>query len=361
MKIIKNNNLQIKEVLNILARGGLIIYPTETMYGIGADATNPIAIKKLSFYKKRPLGKPYSIAVVDQKMAEEYVSLNNSAKNLYKNLLPGPITVISNGKHKVAPGVESETGTLGIRIPDYPLVLDILKVFGKPITATSANASYQKRPYKISDILDNISSKQKSLIDLIIDAGELPHHEPSTVVDTTLDDIMVLRQGDIKLKDKNKILSRSEENTQNIAKDLWQKYEIYHGERSIIFALEGQMGVGKTQFVKGLARGIGIKEGVVSPTFDIELDYENKKRKIKLAHIDAWRMSSEKEVVDLQFDKKINEKSIVAIEWADRVADYIRSYNEEAIIIWVKIEYPSYKRKPQSVSENERLISWGVI
>jgi L-threonylcarbamoyladenylate synthase len=361
MRIFKKNNLHIKDIVYVLARGGLIIYPTETMYGIGVDATNPIAIKKLSYYKKRPLGKPYSIAVVNQKMAEEYVSLNNSAKNLYKNFLPGPITVVSKGKHRVAPGVESETGTLGIRIPDYPLVLKILKVYGKPITATSANASYQKRPYKVSDILDNISSKQKSLIDLIIDAGELPHHEPSTVVDTTLDDVTILRQGDIKLKDKNKILSRSEENTQNIAKDLWQKYEKYHGLRAIIFALEGQMGSGKTQFVKGLARGTGIKEGVVSPTFNIELDYENKKRKIKLVHIDAWRMSSEKEIADLQFDKKINEKSILAIEWADRVAGYIRSYQEEAIIIWVKIEYPSYHDRSKSGTENERLISWGVI
>ena len=361
MKKIKAKNLQIKDIINVLERGGLIVYPTETMYGIGADATNPVAIKKLSFYKKRPLGKPYSIAVVDQKMAEDYVFLNNSAKNLYKNFLPGPITVISKGKHKVAPGVESETGTLGIRIPDYPLVLDILKGFGKPITATSANASYQRRPYKTSDILDNISSKQKSLIDIIIDAGELPHNEPSTVVDTTFDDIMVLRQGDLKLKNKNNILSRSEENTQNIAKDLWQKYEKYHGQRAIIFALEGEMGAGKTQFVKGLARGIGIKDGVVSPTFNIELDYENKKRKIRLAHIDAWRMSSEKEIADLQFDKKINDKSIVAIEWADRVADYIRGYNDEAIIVWVKIEYPTNQRKSHSVSENERLISWGII
>lgn len=353
MKIIKIDNLKIKDVIKILDRGGLIIYPTETMYGVGVDATNFKAIKKLTNYKKRPFGKPYSIAVVDQKMAENYVFLNNSAKKLYKTFLPGPITVVSNGKHKVAPGVESELGTLGIRIPDHSLVLKILKAFEKPITATSANSSYQKRPYKITDILENISDKQKSLIDLIIDAGELPHNEPSTVVDTTLDDITILRQGDIELKDKKKILSRSEENTQNIAKELWQKYEKYLGQRAIIFALTGPMGSGKTQFVKGLARGTGIKEKVVSPTFNIELDYENKKRKIKIVHIDVWRMSSDKELLDLQFESKIDDKSIIAIEWADKVADLIRKYNEEAIIIWVKIEY-------STDSENERLISWGI-
>lgn len=194
MKIVKKENLNINEIIKTLKSGGLIVYPTETMYGIGADATNTKAIKKLSPYKKRPFGKPYSIAVSNQRMAKEYIYLNKTGKNLYKSFLPGPMTVVSWGKHKVAPGVESENGTLGIRIPNYPLVLEIVKKFGKPITATSANQSYQKRPYKISDILENISVRQKKLIDLIIDAGELPHNEPSTVVDTTLDDLTILRR-----------------------------------------------------------------------------------------------------------------------------------------------------------------------
>ena len=119
----------------------------------------------------------------------------------------------------------------------------------------------------------------------MIDAGELPHNEPSTVIDTTLDDKpIILRQGEIKLKRKNEVLSRSEENTQNIAKELWQKYDSFAGKRAIIFALEGKMGVGKTQFVKGLARAMGIKEQVTSPSYDLLNAYT------KLIHIDTWRM-----------------------------------------------------------------------
>jgi len=329
-----------------------VVYPTETLYGIGAGATNSEAVKKLTEYKNRPFGKPYSIAVTGQKMAEEFVELNETAKNLYKEFLPGPLTIVSRGKHKVATGVESENGTLGIRVPDYKLVINIVKKLGKPVTATSANASYKKRPYKISDILDNISDRQKDLIDLIIDAGELPHNEPSTVIDTTLDDPVTLRQGEIKLTDKNEVLSRSEEATQNLAKELWQKYEIHKGKRAIIFALQGEMGTGKTIFTKGLAHAMGITELVTSPTYTLENRYSIPDTRDSLYHIDTWRMENAEELKALGFEDLIKGKSVVAIEWAERVADIIREFDDEAIIVWVKIEFGKGK--------NERKISWGV-
>lgn len=347
MKIININDKAVETSVKILSNGGLVIYPTETLYGIGADATNQEAINKLTTYKNRPFGKPYSIAVTDEAMASNYVELNKTAKNFYQKFLPGPLTVISNGKHIVAKGVESEDGTLGIRIPDYKLVTDIIKNFGKPITSTSANASYKKRPYKISDILDNISDKQKKLIDLIIDAGTLPPNEPSTVIDTTLDDTIVLRQGDIKFKDKNEIQSRNEESTKNLAKELWQKYEQYKNIRPIIFALQGEMGTGKTIFTKGLALAMGITELVTSPTFAIENEYGD------LFHFDAWRLEKSEELRALGFEDLIKNKKVIAVEWADRVPDIIREFDDEAIIIWVKIEYGK--------GENDRVLSWGNI
>jgi L-threonylcarbamoyladenylate synthase len=350
MEVIKNDGKSVEAAVGVLKTGGLVIYPTETLYGIGADATNPEAIKKLSQFKDRPFGKPYSIAVTDREMAQEFVELNYSAKNLYKEFLPGPLTVISNGKHKVAKGVESEDGTLGIRIPDYKLVIDIVKNFGKPVTATSANASYKKRPYRIADILDNISDKQKSLIDLIIDAGELPPNEPSTVIDTTLDDPVTLRQGQIKLTQRNEVLTRNEENTENLAKEIWQKYETHKGKRAIVFALQGEMGTGKTIFTKGLARAMGITELVTSPTYALENEYAT--GSYKLFHIDAWRLEKSGELRALGFEDLIKNKSVISVEWAERVADTIREFDDEAIIIWVKIEFGK--------GENERKISWGV-
>lgn len=353
MIIKKTNQIKLAEIISILKRGGLVIMPTETLYGAMVDATNRIAVEKLSLYKNRPLGKPFSVAVNSKTMAEDYVYLNKTAEFLYEKYFPGPLTVVSKGKHKVARGTESENGSLGIRIPKHSLVLKVIDKLGKPLTATSANSSYKKRPYKISDILDNLSKKQRGLIDLIIDAGELPHNEPSTVIDTTYDDPVVLRQGDIKLKNNVEVLSTSDEATKNIAKEMWQSFEKYEGERAIVFALEGEMGTGKTQFTKGLAKAMGIDEEVVSPTFILESDYDLEGKRTKLIHIDTWRMQKPQELLELGFNKQIRNKFVFSIEWAEKVANIIREYDEEAIIIWVKIKYGK--------KENERLISWGTL
>lgn len=350
MKIIKQNHKAVALIVKYLSEGKLTFMATETVYIAAVDATNAEAVKKLIAFKNRPFGKPFSVGVTDITMAQKYVQLNETARNLYKRFLPGPVTVVSKGLHTVAPGVEAENGTLGIRIPDYDFFQRACNKFGKPITATSANSSYQRRPYKLEDILDNISSKQKGLIDLMVDAGELPHNEPSTVIDTTIeDDPIVLRQGDIKLSGKNEVLSRSEENTQNLAKELWQKYQDHHNKRAIVYALEGQMGSGKTVFVKGLARAMGLGQNVTSPSYDLLNSYDD-----KLTHIDTWRMlEPNRELDELGANKLIHDKSVIAIEWADRAVETIRKYAEDAIIVWVKIDYGK--------KENERAISWGVL
>ena len=349
MRVVKENNKTINIAVDYLTRGKLVFMATETVYIAAVDATNSEAVLKLIAFKNRPFGKPFSVGVTDIKMAKKYVFLNETAEKLYQRFLPGPVTVVSKGKHTVSAGVEAENGTLGIRIPNYPFFLKVVKKFKKPITTTSANASYKRRPYKISDILDNISEKQKNLIDLIIDAGELPHNEPSTVIDTTLDDEpIILRQGEIKLKGKNEVLSRNEEGTENIAKELWQKYEDFKGIRAIVYALEGEMGVGKTVFVKGLARAMGITEKVTSPSYDLLNNYG------KLNHIDTWRMlNPNKEIKEIGSYELIKDKSIVAIEWADRAVNEIRKYTDDAIIIWVKIKYGK--------GINDRLVSWGNL
>lgn len=354
MRIIKDNDpIALGLALDVLNSGGLIVYPTETLYGAGVDATNTQAVKKLTAYKERPLGKPYSIAVRDLEMAKKYGEINDSANNIFKEFLPGPLTVVVKGKHNLAKGVESEDGKVGIRIPDYVLIRKLLVKFDKPITATSANASYKKRPYKISDILNNLSQKQKNLIDLIIDAGTLPTREPSTVIDTTFEMPATLRQGQIKLSDENVILSTSEESTQNFAKELWQKYENYFGKRSIVFALQGEMGAGKTQFTKGLAKAMGIKDLVTSPTFAIENEYQIRDTKKSLYHIDTWRLEDQSELKALGFKDIIEKRSVVSIEWADRVIDVVREFDEDAIVVWVNIRFGK--------GEDERIINWGNL
>ncbi len=354
---IDNEEAVIEAAVLTLQSGGLVIFPTETVYGIGAMATNQEAVNKLLSYKTRREGKPLSIAVDSIDMAQKYVEINETARNLYENFLPGPLTVVSRGLHTVASGVESETGTLGIRIPDYELVRKIVSTLGYPITATSANASYKKKPYDISDILENISDKQKELIDLIIDAGELPKREPSTVVDTTLGGEVVLRQGDMKLTEVEKLKTENGEETQSFGAKLISKYKHYLGYKSVILALEGELGAGKTEMTKGIASALGIKGAVQSPTFIIEKEYSietvagsySAEKNPKLYHLDTWRLTDENELEELGLLDKINEGHVFSIEWANKVPGFLSKASENAIIIWVKIEHGPH--------ENERIIT----
>lgn len=357
MKILSLKSQSLDEivaaVVECLAKGGLLIYPTETTYGIGVDATNQKAVNTLLKYKKRREGKPLSIAVADKEMAEKYVDLNQTARNLYINFLPGPVTVVSNGKHTVAIGVESENGSLGIRIPAYPLALQIVKAFGKPITATGANASYKKRPYCIEDITRFLSPRQQSLIDTIIDAGELPHNEPSTVIDTTWDDVKVLRQGNISFSEKNIFTSNNESETQEFGKKLVLKYKNLLTYKALVFCLVGEMGAGKTQFCKGIARGLGIKETITSPTYTLSTHYtfEAEGKHIEFIHMDTWRLFNDQEFLDLGFVNMIDECNVIAVEWADRVSEVLKLYSDEAKLIWVKFSYGK--------QEDERIIEYG--
>src|SRR3990167_4008724 len=110
MKTVQITKKTIEIALKILRKGGLVIFPCETVYGAAVDSSNEVAVKKLNRYKERPFGKPYAIMCSDQKMAEEYVELNKTAEDFYRTFLPGPVTIVSKGNHKVAPGIESETG-----------------------------------------------------------------------------------------------------------------------------------------------------------------------------------------------------------------------------------------------------------
>jgi len=323
----KNSETIIKKALTVLKNGGIFVFPTETCYGIGASATNQKSIDKLFLYKTRREGKPLSIAVSDKKMAATYVNINEIANNLYENYLPGPITVVSKGLGKVARGVESEYGTLGIRIPNYDLVLNIIREFGKPITATSANISYLPKPYSIDALLKDMPKKNLDLIDLIIDAGELPPREVSTVVDTTMNNLNVMRQGQIdlvkQLANQKSIMfaqTNSAEQTIKFGEMNMLKYIDEPLDKPLVFFLVGELGSGKTQFSKGLASKLGIKEMVKSPTFTIlnEYEYQFGRRKGKFIHVDTWRIDSLKDLETIGLDDYFVAGNIIAIEWADK-------------------------------------------
>jgi len=359
----ENKNKVIAKTTEVLKREGLIIYPTETCYGLGADATNPKAIAKVLRFKGERKGKPILIAVADKKMAQNYVEINEIAENLYQNFLPGPVAVVSKSKGKVAPGIESANQTLGIRIPNYPLILEIIHQFGRPITSTSANPSGKKPPYSLKDILKYTSKKRLNLIDLFLDAGQLSPRPPSTVVDTTLQEPTVLRHGEFfipKIPGQN-FLSNSEQETKKISKTIFQRLKNLLNSCCLIFALQGELGAGKTQFAKGLGEALGIKENITSPTFIFVKEYpmsnvQHQTSNIKhptLYHIDTWRMQSEKDLIALGFNKMLKPGNVIVIEWLQKVRPILEkaAKNKNVCLVWINIE---------SLSETKRRIKYKV-
>ncbi len=202
MKIVKVNPRQLEEsvlaeMVSTLKRGGVIIYPTETSYGLGVGALDPEAVEKVYRSKGRDYRKPLSVMVSGAAMAEKYVEVTLAAKKIFSRLLPGPLTLVLRKKGNVPDVLTGGAPTLGLRYPDYPLVQQILNKFGFPFTATSANPSGDLSLYDVSDLSAKFGSVPLSLIDLVIDAGPLPPRPPSTVLDLTASPPKILRPGPI--------------------------------------------------------------------------------------------------------------------------------------------------------------------
>lgn len=163
----------IGEVCAALKSGGMIIYPTETVYGLGADIFNQQAVAKVCSVKGRDSGKALSIALSDVSEIGKYAYFENESQRqfIYKNL-PGPFTVILKKKEVVPDWISKDT--VGIRIPEYAGIRKLVKECG-PITATSANPSGQPAPTRAEDI--------KIQADLLLDGGETIYKRPSQVVD----------------------------------------------------------------------------------------------------------------------------------------------------------------------------------
>ncbi|HQM15812.1 MAG TPA: L-threonylcarbamoyladenylate synthase [Candidatus Woesebacteria bacterium] len=308
----------VAKAVAVLKNGGLIVYPTDTLYGIGADATNQNAVNALLKYKAKRAGKPLSIAVANQHMASQYVELNDQARILYKRYLPGPYTIISRYKKGLAQGVASEFNTVGVRIIKSQLVTDIIEALGRPISATSANASGKKQPHSIDDIFEELSSKQKEMIQLIIDVGPLPKKEASIVIDTSISTPIVLRNNSSKRGQiTSKFSSRSAEETQALASRLIFKHWDRVQSRGLVVALEGELGAGKTVFAQGVANFLAISTQVTSPSYTILKEYPFTRHNCTgfMYHLDLWRIQDAQLVEELNLPSLVKPNNLVIIEW----------------------------------------------
>ncbi|MBW1768449.1 MAG: threonylcarbamoyl-AMP synthase [Deltaproteobacteria bacterium] len=174
----------IKRVSEILENGGLIAYPTDTFYGIGCDLYNKKGIQRIYWLKNRPLKKPFSFVCDGLKEISRYAIVSNYAYKTMKRLLPGPYTFVLEGTRLVPKIMLTKRKTVGIRVPDNKICLDLVQAFGRPIISTSAGYD---DPQSIKEFYD-------SHLDIIIDGGVL-FPSPSSVV-SLIDDIPeVIRKG----------------------------------------------------------------------------------------------------------------------------------------------------------------------
>jgi L-threonylcarbamoyladenylate synthase len=178
------------ETISTLKSGGAIVFPTETLYGLGVDVTNDDAIEHLIELKGRPHNMPISIAVNDIQQLEEFALISDMAERIIENCLPRPITLLLESKPTVNKKLTAGSKLIGFRFPDNEATKSIIKRFG-PITATSANLHGSAEPVNIDIVLDQFGEK----VDVYIDTGPCKIKKPSTVVDVSDNTIKIIRHG----------------------------------------------------------------------------------------------------------------------------------------------------------------------
>ena len=194
MKIIKIDGTnpepdKIKIARMAMKKGSIIIYPTDTVYGIGANVFDEEAILKVFSIKKRPLNKPLSICISRIEDIKHVAKMDGKIETIIRNILPGPFTIILKKNDNISSLLTAGSDKIGIRIPDNNVCMDLSRDF--PITSTSANLS----GYDIPESADEVLNQLGSSVDIMMDAGICKHGIPSTVIDMTVYPPKVLREG----------------------------------------------------------------------------------------------------------------------------------------------------------------------
>ena len=174
----------------VLREGGVVVYPTDTIYGIGCDIFNKKAIERIYQLKGKNKHSPMSFICPDLKNISKYAHVSNAAYKIMRHSLPGPYTFVLEASRLVPKIMLSKRRTVGIRVPDNQICLLLVQTFGNPIVSTSANLSGMEPMNDPREIEDKLGHA----LDLILDAGLLGK-EPSSVIDLTGETPVVLRKG----------------------------------------------------------------------------------------------------------------------------------------------------------------------
>lgn len=193
MKILKTSiddvdETVISEAIKVLADGGVVLYPTDTVYGLGANIFDNSAVKKVFKIKQRSLLKPLSILISDVEAIDLVAKVSLSQKEVINNYLPGPYTFILKKNPVVPRVVTSGSSYVGVRVPDNDIARSLASIF--PITTTSANVSDDEMLSTPDEIIEQLDCD----VDLVIDVGELKSKRASMIVDLSDNDIRIIRR-----------------------------------------------------------------------------------------------------------------------------------------------------------------------
>ncbi len=180
----------LRRAVEVLVGGGVLIYPTDTIYGLGCDITQKTAVERIRRIKGRDARKPMSFVCADLNDIARYARVSNYAYRILRRLLPGPYTFVLPATKETPRLLRSRQKTVGIRIPDHPVTAALVRELGRPILSTSANRSEQDAitdPWQLEEELGHD-------VDLILECAQLPVL-PSSVVSLVGDEAVVLRRG----------------------------------------------------------------------------------------------------------------------------------------------------------------------
>lgn len=183
----------VESAAEVLRNGEILAFPTETVYGVGVVYDNAVSFKALVNLKKRPPNKPFQLMCCSLEDAEKYVIVGPKARAVMEEFLPGELTVLVHSKPGLPEQVTLGTGVVGIRVPDSPFVLNMIKTVGKPCLVTSANRSGEPTSTSYEDVMKIFDGEVGGIV-----KGECTSKLASTIIDMTSEDaIRLIREGPI--------------------------------------------------------------------------------------------------------------------------------------------------------------------
>jgi len=201
--IVNTKDTQLKKAAKLVKKGGLIIYPTDTVYGLGCDPYNLQAVKKVFEVKGRK-NKPLPVLISSMKKALDLAYFTSEALKIVKKYWPGPLTIVLKRRENAPSFLGGDPSLIGLRIPKHPVALKLIRLCGGSLIGTSANLTGKKPPTTVDEAIKQIGDK----VDLIIDGGETVIGLGSTVLDLSTETPKILREGPITKEEISSLLKK---------------------------------------------------------------------------------------------------------------------------------------------------------